>query len=191
MFDETQMKIINATMNLIIERGYSATTTKDIALKAGVNECTIFRKFDGKINVVISAMDLDEWNPKLFENEFKYIYDLENDLISFSKTYMKKITPRMVKISIGLRTPELYPYMADTILKVPKVFKDILVKYLTDMSEKGLISVDSTEATAMSFVASNFGFVFMKASFDDKISTLSTEDFIISNVKGFINGIKK
>ena len=48
MYDETQKKILNATMLLIMENGYTATTTKDIAKKAGVNECTIFRKFKGK-----------------------------------------------------------------------------------------------------------------------------------------------
>ena len=30
MFDETQEKIIQATMNLIMEKGYGGTTTKDI-----------------------------------------------------------------------------------------------------------------------------------------------------------------
>ena len=48
MFDETQNKILNATMSLIMEKGYTATTTKDIAKRAEVNECTIFRKFKGK-----------------------------------------------------------------------------------------------------------------------------------------------
>ena len=48
MADETRERIIDATMNLIMDRGYSQTTTKDIASKAGVNECTIFRKFKGK-----------------------------------------------------------------------------------------------------------------------------------------------
>ena len=55
MFDETQNKIIDATMNLIMEKGYIATTTKDIAKRAGVNECTIFRKFSGKKEIIISA----------------------------------------------------------------------------------------------------------------------------------------
>ena len=56
MQDETQEKIISSAMSLIMERGYSSTTTKDIALKAGVNECTIFRKFKGKKEIVLSAM---------------------------------------------------------------------------------------------------------------------------------------
>ena len=49
MFDETQIKIIDATMTIIVEKGYSGTTTKNIAKLAGVNECTIFRKFDGSM----------------------------------------------------------------------------------------------------------------------------------------------
>jgi len=43
--DDTSQKIIDATMSLIRDKGYVATTTKDIARLAGVNECTLFRKF--------------------------------------------------------------------------------------------------------------------------------------------------
>ena len=44
--DDTSQKIIDATMSLIRDKGYVATTTKDIARLAGVNECTLFRKFE-------------------------------------------------------------------------------------------------------------------------------------------------
>ena len=37
--DKTSEKIIDATMELILECGYAAATTKDIAVRAGVNEC--------------------------------------------------------------------------------------------------------------------------------------------------------
>ena len=40
--DQTGQNIIDAAMELVVERGYTATTTKDIAKRAGVNECTIF-----------------------------------------------------------------------------------------------------------------------------------------------------
>ena len=48
MYDETQIKIMDATMTLIIEKGYSGATTKEIARLAGVNESTIFRRFGEK-----------------------------------------------------------------------------------------------------------------------------------------------
>ena len=47
MFDETQEKIMNAAMELIMEKGYGSATTREIAVRAGVNECTLFRKFAG------------------------------------------------------------------------------------------------------------------------------------------------
>ena len=46
-------KIIDAAMELIMEIGYTAATTKDIARRAGVNECTIFRKFGEKKEIVL------------------------------------------------------------------------------------------------------------------------------------------
>lgn len=46
--DKTSERIVDATMELILECGYPAATTKDIAERAGVNECTVFRKFGEK-----------------------------------------------------------------------------------------------------------------------------------------------
>ena len=96
MFDETQIKIIDATMTIIVEKGYSGTTTKNIAKLAGVNECTIFRKFDGKKEIILAAMSLPKWNPGLSEKDFAYVGIPEEDLVSFSRTYMTKVTPQMV-----------------------------------------------------------------------------------------------
>lgn len=189
MYDETQNKIINATMDLVMERGYSSTTTKDIAHRAGVNECTIFRKFKGKKDIVLSAMQLPEWNPKLSESQFSYVGDLEKDLISFAKVYMSKVTPRMVKISIGLRTPELYPDTAEGILKVPQVFKKVLMNYFEAMSSR--LSTADYESMAMMFLSMNFGFVFLDASFGKKLTELEKEEYIENSVRIFVNGIMK
>ncbi|MGN0158941.1 MAG: TetR/AcrR family transcriptional regulator [Brotaphodocola sp.] len=191
MYDETQKKIINAAMNLIMERGYSATTTKDIASTAGINECTIFRKFRGKKEIVLSAMQLPEWNPNLSEDLFAASGDLEKDLISFSKIYMQKVTPQMVKISMGLRTPELFPATAEGILKVPQTFKKVLFNYFKSMGERGELISHDYESTAMMFLSMNFGFVFLNGSFGDKLSTLEKEDYIQNSVQIFARGIRK
>ena len=54
--DETSQKIIDATMALIRDKGYVATTTKDIARLAGVNECTLFRKFENKKDIGLQGV---------------------------------------------------------------------------------------------------------------------------------------
>ncbi len=189
MFDEMQNRIIDAAMELIMEKGYSAATTRDIAKKAGINECTIFRKFKGKKEIVLSAMELPKWNPKLSEEDFSFVGDLERDLISFAEVYRSRVTPRMVKISIGLRTPELYPHTADGILEIPRTCKTVLIRYFQEMKEQ--LSGTDYESMAMMFLSMNFGFVFLNASFGKKLTVLEEEDYIRSFVQLFLNGIRK
>lgn len=191
MFDETQSKILNATMLLIMEKGYTATTTKDIAKKAGVNECTIFRKFKGKKEIVVAAMSLPEWNPCLKESDFEYTGELVKDLCSFAKVYSKKVTPKMVKISLGLRSPDLYEITRDGIREIPDTFKKVLVKYFTEMQQQNKIKTDDIESLAVAFLAMNFGYVFFKASFGDELTELQTKEYIESSVCHFVNGICK
>ena len=189
MYDETQMKIINAAMELIMEKGYASTTTKDIAKSAGINECTIFRKFKGKKEIVLSAMELPQWNPCLEETDFKACGDVKSDLISFSRTYMEKVTPQMVRISIGLRTPELYDATADGIMKVPQTFKKVLNNYSKALQKQGKLTGADTEALSMQFVSMNFGFVFLDASFNGRLTKLNKEKYIESSVEIFVRGL--
>ena len=191
MYDETQKKIVNATMLLIMEKGYTATTTKDIAKKAGVNECTIFRKFKGKKEIIEAAMTLPEWNPCLKESDFKYTGDLINDLCSFAEVYLKKVTPKMVKISLGLRSPDLYEITRDGIREIPDTFKKVLVQYFTQMRKQDKIQTEDIESLAVAFLAMNFGFVFFKASFGDELTELQSKEYMESSVRHFVNGIGK
>ena len=191
MFDETQNKILNATMSLVMEKGYTATTTKDIAKRAEVNECTIFRKFKGKKEIIIAAMTLPEWNPCLREEDFTYTGDLISDLCSFSEVYLKKVTPKMVKISLGLRSPDLYELTKNGIMEIPDTFKRVLVNYFTKMRELNKLQADDIESLAVAFLAMNFGFVFFKASFGDELTKLQINEYIDSSVRHFVNGIGK
>lgn len=190
MFDETQKRIIDSTMNLIMEKGYVATTTKDIAKRAGVNECTVFRKFNGKKDIVVSAMKLPEWSPCLKAEDFTYHGELEADLCSFAEVYLKKVTPEMVKISLGLRVPDLYEITKDGIREIPDTFIKVLIQYFTEMLQEKKIQTNNIEGLAIAFLALNFGFVFFKASFGDELTELQTQEYIKNSVKHFVNGIK-
>ena len=190
MFDETQIKIIDATMTIIVEKGYSGTTTKNIAKLAGVNECTIFRKFDGKKEIILAAMSLPRWNPGLSEKDFAYVGIPEEDLVSFSRTYMTKVTPQMVKISIGLRSAELEGIALPGIMKIPEVFKKVLKQYFTEMIEKGKLKNCDVESAALQFISMNFGFVFLNASFGDKLIGISKDEYIRDSVNVFLKGLE-
>ena len=189
MYDETQLRIIDATMTLIVDKGYSGATTKDIAKVASVNESTIFRRFNGKKEIVLAAMELPKWNPGLEESDFVYEGDLKKDLISFASTYMKKVTPQMVKISIGLRAAELEGVATPGIMKVPLVFKNVLMKYFKQMIASGKMRDCDVESVSLQFIAMNFGFVFLDSSFGNKLIGVSKKDYIENSVENFVNGI--
>ena len=121
--DETSQKIIDATMSLIRDKGYVATTTKDIANAANVNECTLFRKFKSKKDIVLRGVSQEKWRanvtPEIFQN---VQWELEPDLEMFMNAYMDRITPDFVNLSIGLRAPQLYEETDPLIMKVPQAF---------------------------------------------------------------------
>ena len=191
MYDETQLKIMDATMTLIIDKGYSGATTKEIAKLAGVNECTIFRRFAGKKEIVTAAMELPKWNPGLSESDFIYHGELEEDLLVFSEMYMKKVTPQMVKVSIGLRAVELQGAALPGIMKVPMVFKKVLLDYFSEMIAAGKMCDCDVESLAVQFIAMNFGFVFLDASFGDKLVCSSKEEYIRNSIRNLVSGICK
>lgn len=187
--DETQLKIMNATMTLITEKGYSNTTTKNIAKLAGVNESTIFRRFQNKKEIVLEAMKLPKWNPNLSEDDFVYTGNLKEDLYSFSMIYMKKVTPEMVKVSLGLRSIELEGVAMEGILNVPMTFKNVLMKYFNENMDK--IKPCDIESLSLQFLAMNFGFVFFKASFGESLSEITKEEYIQNSIQIFLSGIQK
>lgn len=188
--DETSQKIVDAAMTLIRDKGYVATTTKEIARVAGVNECTLFRKFKNKKDIVLQGVNQAQWRanvtPEIFEN---VKWDLQADIEMFMRAYMDRMTPDFVNLSIGLRAPQLYEETASLIMKVPQAFLSSFTEYLKKMYEKGKIPKADFEALAMTVFSSTFGFTFLSASFGNELSKVEKDEYIKSSVQMFIKGL--
>lgn len=188
--DDTSQKIIDATISLIRDKGYVSTTTKDIAHLAGVNECTLFRKFKNKKDIVLKGIEQEKWRahvtPELFKN---VVWDLQTDLEMFMNTYMDKITPEFVNLSIGLRAPQLYAETAPLIMKIPQAFISSLIEYFEKMQKLGKMNHLDFESLAMTIFSSTFGYTFLKASFEENLTKVSRKEFVKTSVEVFIKGI--
>lgn len=190
--DETGQKIIDATMSLIRDKGYVATTTKDIARLAGVNECTLFRKFQSKKDIVLQGVAQEKWRANVTPELFGDVqWELESDLEMFMNMYMDRITPDFVNLSIGLRAPQLYEETAPLIMKVPQVFVSALTEYFRKMEELGKIGHFDFESLAMTVFSSTFGYTFLSASFGKNLAGTEREEFIKNSVKVFVEGISR
>lgn len=188
--DDVSQRIIDMAMSLIRDKGYVATTTKDIAKAAGVNECTLFRKFGSKKDIVLSGVEQIKWranmSPEIFQ---KVTGDLQTDLEMFMNTYMERITPEFVNLSIGLRAPQLYDEVAPYVMKVPQSFVSALIDYFKEMEKIGKLPHMDFDCLAMTIFSATFGYTFLKASFDDKLSKVAEQEYIKKSVELFIKGI--
>lgn len=189
--DETSQKIIDAAMSLVRDKGYVATTTKDIAREAGVNECTLFRKFQSKKDIVLSGMEQERWRGNLTPEAFRNIqWELAPDLEMFMTEYMNRITPDFVRLSIGLRAPQLYEEAAPLVMKVPQAFLSTLTEYFQEMERRGKLPHMDFECLALTIFSSTFGYTFLNASFGDQLFSVSREQYIRQSVQTFIQGIQ-
>lgn len=190
--DETSQKIIDATMELIKEKGYIATTTKDIARRSQLNECTIFRKFNGKKDIILSGMEQNKWRANVSTAIFQDLtWDLQTDLEMFMRNYLDRVTPEFVSLSIGLRAPQIYADTKPYIMKIPKAFLQAMVSYFEVMHQKGKIGSYDFDSLAMTIFSSTFGFTFLKASFGDDLSKVKQEEYIKNSISLFLSGIKQ
>ena len=189
--DDTSQKIVDAAMMLIRDKGYTATTTKEIACVAGVNECTLFRKFKNKKDIVLQGVDQAQWRADVTPEIFKNVkWDLQTDLEMFMHAYMDRMTPDFVKLSIGLRAPQLYEETAPFSMKVPQAFLSSFAEYLEKMCEKGKIPKADFDALAMTVFSSTFGYTFLNASFGKELSKVEKDAYIKNSVNMFIKGLK-
>lgn len=190
--DETKQKIMDATMELVRDKGYAATTTKDIARAAGVNECTIFRKFRGKKDIILSAMEEKRWRPEIGPGILEKVsYELEPDLRLFMRAYLERITADFVGLSVGLRAPQIYEETAPLIMKIPKSFMDALKTYFEEMAARGKIAEMDFDSLVMTIFSATFGYTFLTASFEKRLTAVEQEDYIEKSVSLFVRGIER
>ena len=77
-FNGTDEEIIQATFGILQREGFTKATTKKIAAEAGVNEVTIFRKFQNKNKLVEVTK---EYYLEIFLEKLEEIFDFNDDEI--------------------------------------------------------------------------------------------------------------
>ncbi|MFJ7406383.1 MULTISPECIES: TetR/AcrR family transcriptional regulator [unclassified Lysinibacillus] len=187
---ETADRIIEAAIQLISEKGYTAATTKAIADLAQVNEVTIFRHFGNKQGILKTIVDRFSYNPilqKMIREEVTW--DLETDLKHFSMKYFEYMMSIKDLVMIGFKESMQFPEISNEIANVPLLFKNELIHYFEEMHHKGKIREVNYEAAALSLIALNFGHFISRARLGTTVSTLPTEELINTSVAIFSRGL--
>lgn len=188
---KTAEKIIQAAIELVKERGYKAATTKEIAMRAGVNEVTIFRNFKNKKGIIEAAVYEFSYVPRLKQFlQTEIVWELETDLKNLARHYHKFLNEAKDIISIGIRETGEFPELDDEIAKIPKGLKEELMIYFEKMQQKGKIIHTNIEAQVMNFIWINFGYFLSKLRFDNRIMESNDENFIENNITLYARALR-
>jgi hypothetical protein len=119
------------------------------------------------------------------------IWNLKEDLIMLAHEYHKNFTEEKAKIMMGLRSPEIFEEVKEYLMKIPKGFKEVLIKYFEKMYEKGLLNTDNFELLAFAFMSLNFGFILMNVSYGNKLIGFGDSEFVKKTIEIFVRGVEK
>lgn len=137
--DDTQLAILEGTMQCIYKRGFQNLTTKCIAEEAGVNEVTIFRRFGTKTAVLDALFQREAQS--IAVTAVYYTGNLEADLIRIVDTMWSAIKNRQTIIPVLLlelpRNPELQERAQHSVQVVGQLMQ-ILQQYQNEGQLKSL-----------------------------------------------------
>ena len=191
-FNSTDEKIIKATFSLLQKEGFTKATTKKIAAEAGVNEVTIFRKFQNKNNLVDITK---EYYLKSFLEKLKEIFDFNDDdeieeylqsnfigLLNLSEDDFSTIKVAMEEVRDIPERKQLISRITGTVI-------DKLEEFFKSQIEKGKIrSVDARVLAGMCF-SITFQSIILWKVYDMKPS-VETNQYAQNFLDILYNGIK-
>ena len=184
----TEDKILNASIVLFSQKGYSAVTTKEIAKEAGLSEMTLFRHFESKHNLFEKAFDKFVFSPKFIALFEGLEWDLERDLNKICSSYQDTLYKNQKIILMHFKNEKLNPDFDATLFKFPNEFKKLLCYYFEEMRNRGAIR-ENPETLAMSFLATNFGLFITSLVMNKLTFETDIQACIASCVKIFAKGI--
>ena len=136
---DTEDKILDATIKLLDKDGWKGATTKRIASEAGVNEITLFRKFHSKEQLLKAAK---KRSANRFLDEIELLFKIEDNgdiktyLITIWKNASKMIGKRINLIRISMEEVRGIPFEEKVLPKISKMIIEHLVNYFQKKIDK-------------------------------------------------------
>lgn len=201
LFDEEkltdkQKRIILAAIESFSEKGYAATSTSEIAKKAGVAEGTIFRHYKTKKELLVSIVAplmttligpfiVKDFH-KVLDQPYENAEDFLRATIENRREVIKKLLP-VIKIMIQEIPfhPELKEQFLEQIAK--KTFDRILI-VIKDYQDRGQLIEMPSASMARLAATSILGYLisryilFPDSEWDDELETGLTVQFILHGI---------
>jgi AcrR family transcriptional regulator len=134
----TAEKILNAASELFAERGYAATTTRAIAERAGVNEVTLFRRFENKLGILKALVArFAEQSASRQVEQLPHPSDTRGTLLAIARSEVRaSIENGGVALRLAFDARSV-PEVAELVGEGPRANLEALAAYIADRQEAG------------------------------------------------------
>ncbi|MGX6444467.1 TetR/AcrR family transcriptional regulator [Neobacillus sp. K501] len=198
LFDEEkltdkQKKILVAAIESFSEKGYSATSTSEIAKKAGVAEGTIFRHYKTKKELLTSIVAplMTQFVAPFVVNDFNKVldqqYDRVEDFLRATIENRRAVLIRLLPVvKIMLQEIPFHPELRQQFIdKIAKTIFNRVSVLIKSYQEKGQIIEMPPESVARLAITNILGYLFTRYvlfpenNWDDELETERVIQFIM------------
>jgi len=187
--DQTRLRILAATRELYASRGTKGTTTREVAVRAGVNEATLFRHFGTKQQLVDAMLEYygrleTPWQEIALANSYG---TLEEQLVALGTRSIEAMFRKQDLIRMTLAEEISNPGGSSCAWQSPSEARRILVEFFDAKTRSGELRGDA-ELLACSFMSFFYAYVMGRkiwGAYDRPV------DQVVSNiVELFLNGAR-
>ena len=198
---DKQWKILKAALKVFTEKGYSASTTSEIAREAGVAEGTIFRHFKTKKEILLATLIPLMQNfigPGVTNSLHELL--LQNDNLPMEDVFLLILEDRQKHISalwpllrIVLLEANYHPELKDVLLNnVVTRVQESLLTFLQQRQRKGELRDDLDAWTMMRGIAGAFAaYLVSKTLFPEREQYHDNRQELKTIVNLFLSGAQK
>jgi AcrR family transcriptional regulator len=190
--NDTREKLLEATLELISEKGYLGASTREIASRAGVSELTLFRKFGKKEKLFEEVLQTQTFLPRLREL-LESVEELpcEKVLETVGTKFIETLKERKKFVKIMVTEINIYP---EKIRETYGLFiaktGDALKVYLEGLRFDGRLRKVDLNIAAMMFFRVLFNFFQAEEILKNRdITPEELQDTVRQYVDVFLNGI--
>ncbi len=168
----TKDRILRAALKLFSQKGYLATTTKDIAREANIAEVTLFRYFPTKEKLFKEVLESQSFIPTLKDLLAKIEKtDYKITLKTVALYYLKLLKQKRDLICI--MHSEIFQYPEEIRAIQSKMLNElslIFSNYLENMKKRGILRNIDTKYASMGYFGMLFNLFIKKELFKRKIN---------------------
>ncbi|MDP3179379.1 MAG: TetR/AcrR family transcriptional regulator [Spirochaetaceae bacterium] len=177
----TRDRIVAAARTLFARRGYKGTTTRAIAVEAGLNEVTIFRTLGSKerilYEILASSFPNEAEAPlaRLLERPVEDGEGLGRLLTGFSEVFLGSIlTPAREIVLIAIKEADGHPEFRELLEERARGATQLLAGRLRELEDEGLVMRGAAGPVAELFAQALIGrFILVRGEPDPVVSAFA------------------